>query len=295
MQAVLKRFAESIPQKPYCTNNFANGTRIMNRQAALRRKYIQPQIRNRLIGWLIFDIDRAGAALAHEAANLPSPTITVVNPKNSHAHLLYQLSAPVATTDKARISVVHYLEAIEGAYKDKLNSDQAYSGLLTKNPLHSDWRTSCNDSTYELSTLAEYVDLNKYRASKSANQNAGRNSTVFDSVRKSVYKIAKKFSTHEALYSEVLAQCFNANHTFSNKLSESEIRAISKSIAKYCWKHRFELLISREAIAAIEAAAMFICREMIPADVCRYAQQEVVKKSGYSADTVQRYLSNCAT
>ncbi|MGB2833116.1 MAG: replication initiation protein [Methylotenera sp.] len=295
MQAVLKRFAESIPHKPYCSDDLGYGTRIMPREAALKRRFIQPQIRGRQIGYLVFDIDRPGAALAHEAANLPAPTLTIVNPANSYAHLLYELAEPVSTTERARVSPIRYLASIEGALKAELRSDYSYSGLLTKNPLHTDWRTSCNDVSYELSTLADYVDLNKYRSTKPAQQSAGRNVTVFNAVRKSIYKIAKNFNTFEALQNEVLAQCYSINSGFADKLSDSEIKAISKSLSKYCWKNRYSLLISREAIQAIEVAATTICKELSAVEVCKFSQKEVVKRSGYSADTIQRYIANCAT
>lgn len=295
MQSVLQRFADSIPAKPYCTNKFSDGTRILPREAALRRKYVQPQIRARQIGWLIFDIDRQGAAIAYEQENLPVPTLTVINPSNAHAHLLYQLAAPVSTTDKSSKRAIAYLESIERAYKHELGSDPAYSGLLTKNPLHESWLVSANDVQYELSMLAEYVDLTKCNHAQELASAGGRNSTVFETVRKIAYKIARTYETFDEFSREILAQCFELNHAFAERLPDREIQTIAKSITEWVWRRKNDLLISADAVNAIKTAAESICAEMTAREVCKFAQKEVAKRSGYSADTVQRFLQHCAT
>ncbi|MDU0940166.1 MAG: replication initiation protein, partial [Clostridiales bacterium] len=37
--------------------------------------------------WLVFDVDREGAAIDWSDRNAPAPNITVKNPVNGHAHL----------------------------------------------------------------------------------------------------------------------------------------------------------------------------------------------------------------
>ena len=295
MQAVLNRFAESIPSKPYCTNAFSDGTRILPRVDALKHKYIQAQIRKRQIGWLIFDIDRATASLAAESANLPPPTLTIVNPWNAHAHLVYQLAAPVTTTDKGRAGAIRYLESVERAYKHELRSDYAYSGLLTKNPLHSAWRASANDVRYELSELAEYVDLKKYKEHRTRQFAVGRNFETFETVRKKAYRIVRKYDSYSDFSREVLDLCYEVNKSFKNGLAEREIGTIAESICTWVWRRRDDLLISKNAIHAIEYAAASICSQLPVLQVCKFAQSEVARVSGLSTDTVQRFMQLRAT
>lgn len=300
MQAVLERFSESIPKTTFCTDDFCLGSYKKYKDEALKRKYIQPQIRSRLMSWLIFDIDRAGAAIAHEDADLPIPTIITVNPVNAHAHILYQLAAPVAMTAKSSTSAILYVESIERAYKAKLGADLGYAGLLTKNPLHESWRVSVNDIVYDLSELAEYVDLCKYREAKkvASTETGGRNDSLFNAVRKSIYKIASNYKTEESLFNETLAQCYEFNITFTTKLQEAELRSTAKSIAKYAFKNRHYLIISKEAINTIEIAAISIAHDLkldlSILQVCKLQQKETAKRSGLSVDTIQRYMSNCA-
>jgi hypothetical protein len=84
--------------------------------------------------WMVFDIDREGAAIAWEDANLPAPAWAAVNRENGHAHLAYGLSVPVLVAENARRAPIRYLQGIEGAYREALQADRGYSGLITKNP-----------------------------------------------------------------------------------------------------------------------------------------------------------------
>lgn len=299
MQAVLQRFADSIPKTVYCADDLSRGSYKQYKEKALKHKYIQPQLRSKLLGWLIFDLDYAGAVFSYKNVDLPTPTLTIETKKSGHAHLLYQLATPVAMTAKSSSSAIKYVEAIERAYRHKLRADTAYAGLLTKNPLNDAWRVSANDVRYDLSELAEYVDLTKYRALRTeSTESGGRNDTLFNTVRKSVYRIASKYRTEDSLFNETLAQCYEVNMNFANKLSEAELRSTAKSIAKYAFKNQYNLIISKEAINAIEIAAISIAHdlklELSILDVCKLQQRELAKRACLSVDTVQRYMSNCA-
>ena len=99
--------------------------------------YIQPNAPSR-IAYIALDVDRQGAAYVAEDAGLPWPTFTVINPKTTHAHLLYELSAPVYSgrSDKAD----RFLNAVRGGLTETLGADSAYRGPLVQNPLHYCWR-----------------------------------------------------------------------------------------------------------------------------------------------------------
>lgn len=143
MQAVLKRFEEQLPQRPYCTDDFDSGTRIRRRDIAVKKAYLQPN-HNKHIVYLPFDIDRQDAGAAWLDGNVPPPTLTIFNPANGHAHLLYELAAPV-TDYYEHPKPMRYLEAIKHAYSERLEADAAYPGCLVKNPLHPRWPVRCND------------------------------------------------------------------------------------------------------------------------------------------------------
>ena len=120
------------PRRPYCTDDFEQGVRIRSLKQALNRCYIQanpPHLRV----WSIYDIDRPAGGLAWEDANLPPPSWTTVNKTNGHAHLVYGLRVPVLTSSmEARQAPLRYLNAVEAAFRAKLDSDDGYSGLITK-------------------------------------------------------------------------------------------------------------------------------------------------------------------
>ena len=139
------------PRRPYCTDDFEQGVRIRSLKQALNRCYIQanpPHLRV----WSIYDIDRPAGGLAWEDANLPPPSWTTVNKTNGHAHLVYGLRVPVLTSSmEARQAPLRYLNAVEAAFRAKLDSDDGYSGLITKNPAHPLWWTICGpELAYEL-------------------------------------------------------------------------------------------------------------------------------------------------
>ena len=84
----LEMFEQHVPDRPYCTDDFACGLRILPKPAAVRRRYVQPQppwVRL----WMVFDYDHDCSWDAADKAGLPAPTITVVNRDNGHGHLLY--------------------------------------------------------------------------------------------------------------------------------------------------------------------------------------------------------------
>jgi hypothetical protein len=232
---------ERWPRKPYCTQHLEDGLLIRQRKAAMRYPYIQanpPHLRM----WMLFDIDREGGALAWENAGLPVPAWAAVNRENGHAHIAYGLVAPVLTGDGSRDAPLRYLCAIDAAYRDKLQADPGYSGLITKNPFHPLWRVLQGTAhMYDLGELAEYVDLRKHipkPAVKIQEVGLGRNCTLFDWLRKWSYTAVRR---HREKRNFILwqAECYDAalerNYDFRSPLDPREAFHISKSVAKWTW------------------------------------------------------------
>lgn len=256
----LELFQSRLPEKPYCTDDLSSGLQIRPMKTATRRRYIQanpPWLRS----WLIFDIDRAGAALAWEDAGLPEPFWTSQNPANGHAHLSFGLDAPVLLGDHDRQQPMRYLAAVERAMRDAMAADPGYSGLITKNPRHSHWRTfwSRASGIYDLGDLAEYLDLPKYvnKREKPECVGLGRNVDTFDHLRMvraypNVLKWKRRrepggFVRWIAWLHEMAQQHTHDNHPAP--LDHRECHHIAKSVGTWTW-HKF----TEEGLSAVQAA-----------------------------------------
>jgi hypothetical protein len=188
--------------------------------------------------FVVFDIDRAGAALAAEDADLPAPTLTVINPENKHAHLIYALAYPVCVSVCGGTKPQRYLNAIYDAYLQRLGADIHYTGLIAKNPWHPYWDTLENgNAVYELSTLADYVELAPRRKLK---HNAeGRNCTLFDTLRTWAYgAICQYFApAGEAAWHSVVSSEAMGLNGFAEPLPGQEVKQIARSVARWAWRH----------------------------------------------------------
>lgn len=229
-------FKTRIPQKPYCSNELGRLS-VCKKDTAIKRLYIQHNPPTHIQA-LVLDVDKEFAAIAWDLAYLPPPNWSCQNRENGHAHLGYFLQTPVCTTEYGSRKALDYLAKIQAGFTRELKADTGYSGLITKNPLHGDWRTTIwRKEPYELWELAEYVEL--LPLTKEQQQiGLGRNCTLFDVVRKWAYKAVREHrgGTWGVWYAEVLERALDANTAFSEPLPYNEVKATAKSIAKYCWQ-----------------------------------------------------------
>ena len=72
MSAALQYFEENLPHRPYHTDDLAFGLRISGKGRALLARYIQ-QNQPHAQFWLVFDVDREGAAIDWSDRNAPAP------------------------------------------------------------------------------------------------------------------------------------------------------------------------------------------------------------------------------
>ncbi len=248
------------PRRPYCTDDLEAGLRIRSLKQALTKCYIQanpPHLRV----WSLYDIDRPGGALAWEGPNLPPPSWAAVNRENAHAHLAYGLRVPVLTSSmEARQAPLRYLNAVEAAFRAKLQADDGFSGLITKNPAHPLWRTLQGpDLAYELGDLAEWVDLEHFKPRqgvKVAEIGLGRNVTVFDFVRLWAYKNVREYKNVRGGFvywqNAVYDRCMARNGDFTHPMDNREAYHIARSVAKWTWQ-RFDLEASDARFSKLQA------------------------------------------
>ncbi|MBM1193539.1 replicase, partial [Pseudomonas weihenstephanensis] len=103
----LELFRERLPAKPYHTDDLRAGLQVRSAERAALARYIQPNGPTHKY-WLVYDIDRPGAAMDWSDRNCPPPSITAMNPANGHAHLIYGLKTPVRTAPGAKSDPLRY-------------------------------------------------------------------------------------------------------------------------------------------------------------------------------------------
>lgn len=258
-QQHLDLFADSSrwPRKPYCSDN-KGAHNIRTLRSAIKRPYIQanpPHLRV----WSIFDVDRQGAALAWEDANLPPPAWAAVDRETTRGHLVWGLSVPVLVdSPDMRQAPMRYLCAVEAAFRAKLEADTGFSGLMTKNPAHPLWRVLRGpQQAYELAELAEWVDLPKHLPKKKPEEiGLGRNVTVFEWLRQYAYRKIRHYKGDVRNYvlwqSHLNSRALERNGDFTQPLQGNEVWHIAKSVSKWTWR-TFDLEASDKRFSELQA------------------------------------------
>lgn len=234
---------QRLPRKPYCSNNLEFGLRVRPLEQAAKHSYIQLNPPG-LKFWLVFDIDRPQAAVSWSDADLPEPAWTAVNPKNDHAHIAYALAAPVSTSTNSRAAPEAFYNAIESSYCERLGADDAFAGLVTKNPTHADWNVHAGQQKlWDMRELADWTDLKGHpKKREQATYGEGyRNKSVFDAVRAWAYKAVREYRdarhNFDAWQDSVHRRVVILNENSVRPMSTSECWHIAKSISKFCWKN----------------------------------------------------------
>lgn len=269
-QAWPERFdyiAERFPLRPRVSNDLELGSTVRSRGEAIGWRYIQHNQPTK-DHVLIIDYDAPDGVPAHEIwklAGLPAPTWVASTPGTPRGHIAYAIDAPICTSDAARLGPLRYLAAIEAAYREALNGDRGYAGLLTKNPVHPEaWEVSwIEPRPYSLGDLAAPVKLPKLSRKKQPQQvepiGLGRKVHTFDAARFWAYSSIRHFWSlgFEAWHRAVREQVDRIGQGFSEPLPESHLRAIAKSIAKWTWQRmtpdKFATLVQSTHTSAVQA------------------------------------------
>ncbi|WP_373466448.1 replication initiation protein [Acinetobacter soli] len=229
----------SLPNKPYCMDDKPGFMLIRSKAIAVKKPYIQVNSPMTTI-YFVFDDDKEDSALSWFDRNLPAPFWTTQNPENGHCHHCYKLEIPLHTSEFSSIKAIKYAQAVYYAYALKMGADLSYSQLITKNPLHPQWRTTYwTKQAYSLDYLADFVDLPKKLPKKLEVVGLGRNVTMFEKGRHWAYKAIRDYMHHNSNHEwerAVKAQLEAINSTFEQPLPYSEVKATAKSIARWVWQ-----------------------------------------------------------
>lgn len=236
----LDLFRERLPAKPYHTDDLRAGLGIDKAARAALCRYIQPNGPTHR-WWMVYDIDRPGAALDWSERGAPPPSIVAMNPANGHAHLIYGLETPVRTAPDAKSAPLRYAAAVDCALQRALDADPQYSGLICKNPLHPHWRvTSWEPRLYTLADLDSWLDLQpaQDRRKRLPDYGLGRNCNLFEQLRLWAYRAIRQgwpdFDQWQAACND-RALMYNAG--FAVPLDHQEVRHVASSVARYTFKN----------------------------------------------------------
>ena len=256
---VLDHFINTIPKKPYASDNLIYGVKIYSKDAALRKVYLQPNHPYYLHN-IVFDLDYSASLveILYSKTGIPLPNLIVENKENGRSHAIYYLKTPVFKTDASKPKPIIYLNAIQRTLQHVLDADVNYTGMICKNPLNERWRTNTLRQTpYTLDELANKLEIDWKQISKPIKQEEavglGRNCYLFHTVRHWSYVAIRKHrgATYNVWLQSVLDHILKLNESITEPLGYNEVRGIAKSIARYCWKrdpHCYAMFIERQTL-----------------------------------------------
>lgn len=309
MNRQLNIFTSNLPKKPYCTDALECGLVVRDSNLAIQKRYIQPNKPNSKL-WLMYDVDRATSPdELTDDLGLPPPNLFIQNPANGHAHVLYSLEVPVHLNEKSSYKAIKFAGAVDCGLAGAMDADAAYVGLITKNPLHEDWRTVQGASApYSLPELSDFVDLDAFkdRRINLPEVGLGRNVNLFNRSRKWAYQAIREgwpdFNTwHESVLMKTAGYNnteYFTEETIRAELPYNEVKTTANSIAKWTWRH-----FSAESFNAIQAArgrksgqsrreqAKFKQTRAIQLLNQGYKQSEVAKMLQISERQIRRYIT----
>ena len=257
LELILDQFINTIPKKPYASDNLNYGVKIYSKDAALLKVYLQPNHPYYLHN-IVFDLDYEASLveILYSKTGLPLPNLIIENKENGRSHAIYQLKSPVFKTDASRQKPIIYLNAIHSTLQHVLDADANYTGLICKNPLNDRWRTNTLRHTpYSLDELANKLEIDWKQISKPIKQDEavglGRNCYIFHKARHWSYVAIRKHrcATYNTWLQSVLDHCLKLNEGITDPLGYNEVRGIAKSISRYCWKrdpHCYQEFIDRQ-------------------------------------------------
>ncbi|MFG3398745.1 replication initiation protein [Streptomyces parvus] len=232
-----------LPLRPYATNQLREGIRRERRPVAMTRRYVEANP-SALSNLLVVDVDHSDAVLraVSSVGSHPLPNAVVENPVNGHAHAVWALEEAVTRTEYARRKPLAYAAAVTEGLRRALDGDAAYSGLMTKNPLHTSWSTEwLHGGLHTLGGLEEalggHMPPGRWRETKRFRTNItglGRNCSIFETARTWAYReVRHHFGSPDTLHTAIHAEVHTRNAEFTEPLPGVEARAIANSIHRW--------------------------------------------------------------
>ena len=131
LELILDQFINTIPKRPYASDNLNYGVKICSKDAALLKVYLQPNHPYYLHN-IVFDLDYEASLveILYSKTGIPLPNLIIENKENGRSHAIYQLKTPVFKTDASRQKPIIYLNAIHRTLQHVLDAGANYTGLI---------------------------------------------------------------------------------------------------------------------------------------------------------------------
>ena len=249
---------------------------------------------------LIYDLDYEVNPYELEQSSIPTPNLVARNKENGHAHVFYSLDKPIYQANYRQMlsKPFRYATAIDKKLTKGLGADVGYSGLIAKNVLNNKWEVfDLHGYNYQLAELDLNIKIDRRERLESG---LGRNCTIFDTVRQRAYTLIREpFLSEDMFRYELENHCRGVNNSFPAPVSESELNAIAKSIAKWVWANmspegfnywadnrRKKSIEVRQAKAELKAIA--VRKYAIDNPTASY--RAIASHFGYDKNTIRKYL-----
>ena len=216
------------------------------------------------INYLIIDIDTDQLEL-YKNKELPSPNFMLKNRNKKGGHLFYVLDRT--------ISHEYFKTLWHDTFKyftNQLSGDENYTGYIAKNYLNeADFEyIELEHKAYNINDLYKHVKHNKiyttlFKEEQKTNKKAklkinnnyadlGRNCALFENARLYAYSLVKENLEEKSFKMSLLIHLKELNNNYKDKLNDTEVRKIWRSIVKYCLKHRDKIKTSFKKIKKME-------------------------------------------
>lgn len=208
------------------------------------------------INYLIIDVDTDQLEL-YKNKELPTPNFILKNRFKRGGHLFYVLDRT--------ISHKYFKTLWHDTFKyftNQLSGDENYTGYIAKNYLNeADFEyIELEHKAYNINDLYKHVKNNviynnlfpeeqkvNKKAKLKVNNNyadLGRNCALFENARLYAYSLVKEDLEEKTFKMNLLINLKELNNNYINKLNDSEVRKIWRSINKYCLKNKEKIKTS---------------------------------------------------
>ena len=188
--------------------------------------YIQIESAGSSFAAICFDCDRPGAL--GKLGELPGFSWIVRNEVNGHAHVVWNLAAPVHRYPAARRAPLDFLRYVEEFLHEVLEGDPAYRNILTANPVAPpEGRVTIWGAPrpYGLGELAAVIPF-RWKAPRVSQSGIGRNCDLFRDLTAWAGRPANADLS-------VLAAANVRNAEFDSPLPVAEVAATARSVERY--------------------------------------------------------------
>lgn len=225
------------------------------------------------IGVLVVDVDHDDPYGAVLAGRVPPPLVWVHNTITGHSQPRYILRAPLSGRNG---NAGGLLDDTRLALAAAWEGDTAFRGPMVRGEFHPEHQTELGRlQAYSLTELRAELPATP-RADRVLNDlhaAAGRNCALFDALRLEAYAELRRAPSGATLLAYVEHRAEQMNGTFAKPLRVQELRYITKSIHRWCMRHRDELLRRAPRKAARLPGAARNC-DRLPADRVTLSETE---------------------